>query len=109
MSKKYPMTYEEYEKRVFGLYLKVYPEDKQEIIIERLDKLLKDNKDFLKKIYEHTRIRYVRSDCSRQCDDISKYKHFKSLAVNTLQLYIGGNFDEANDISDLEKPSGRLK
>ena len=65
--------------------------------------MLNDVEDFLNRLYEHTSIRYLRSDVSSYSDDISKYGHFKSLAVSTLQLYIGGNFDASSDKSDLKK------
>ena len=51
MSKKYPMTYEEYEKRVIELFLDLYPEDKQEIAIERINKLLESEPELIEALY----------------------------------------------------------
>lgn len=37
MTKKYPLTYEEYEKKVTELFLKIYSQDKQDMGMERLN------------------------------------------------------------------------
>lgn len=62
MAKKYPMTYEEYKKRAIDLFLSSYPEDKQEMMVGRLDKLLTDDKDFIDGLYGETCFRYDRQD-----------------------------------------------
>ena len=54
MGKKYPMTYEEYEKRVIELFLKLYPKDKQEVGKERLNNLLNAEPEFIEALYEDT-------------------------------------------------------
>lgn len=97
----YPLTYDELKKIIINLYLKEYPKDKWEIILERLNGYLKD--DVMKVLYESTCIGYNRSKDSIDCDDVSKRNHFKSLAVKKLQLDIGGIFDDSEDRDDLKR------
>ena len=47
MSKEYPMTYEEYKKRVIDLYIELYPKDKQEEGMKRLNGLLNSDHEFI--------------------------------------------------------------
>ena len=58
MSKKYPMTYEEYEKRVIELFLDLYSKDKQEIAKEIIDTALKEEPNLIKGLYGDTCFRY---------------------------------------------------
>ena len=51
MVKKYPLTYEEYEKKIINLFLQTYPEDKQETMVNRLDEALKDDPNLIKGLY----------------------------------------------------------
>ena len=101
---EYPVTYEEFVETVIELYLNEYPEDKRKIVLDRLYSFLKG--DSLKRLYEHTCRRFNRRD---SCKGMSKYDCFKSLMVNTLQFYIGGNFDNKADISDLKKIEENFK
>ncbi|MBR4447200.1 hypothetical protein [Methanobrevibacter sp.] len=84
---------DEFEKRVIELYLNEYPADKREIILERLNRLVKRDRDFMNRSYEHTCINYRRG----------YNPDFEALALNTMQFYIGGNFDDKSTISDLKK------
>ena len=52
------MTYEEYEKRVTELFLKLYPEDKQNVAKERLQQLLEKEPDIIEGLYAETCFRY---------------------------------------------------
>lgn len=47
MTKKYPLTYEEYEKKVTELFLKLYSQDKQDMGMERLNELLDEDSQFI--------------------------------------------------------------
>ena len=51
MKEKCPVTYEEYEKRVIELFLELYPEDKQEVGLERLNSLLEAGPEFIGGLY----------------------------------------------------------
>ena len=98
------MTYDEFVETVIELYLNEYPEDKRKIILDRLYSFLKG--DSLKRLYEHTCLRFNRRDI---WNGLSEYDYFKSLMVNTLQFYIGGNFDNKGDISDFKKIEENFK
>lgn len=52
--KKYPMTYEEYEKRVIELFLepRTYTATKKEKLEFIYDELLKNDPDFIRNLYE---------------------------------------------------------
>lgn len=54
----YPMTYEEYEKRVIELFLDLYPKDKQDVAMERINDLLKEEPEFIEALYGDTCFRY---------------------------------------------------
>lgn len=90
---KYPMTYEEYEKRVISLFLKVYPEDKQEIMVDRLNKLLREDPKFIDGLYGETCFRYDRQDLyGETCKKVFEDQLLESIPVNTLHMVLGGNF-----------------
>ncbi|WP_296874672.1 hypothetical protein [uncultured Methanobrevibacter sp.] len=90
---KYPMTYEEYEKRVIFLFLKVYPEDKQEMMVDRLNKLLEDDPKFIDGLYGESCFRYDRQDLyGETCKKVFEDQLLESIPVNTLHMVLGGNF-----------------
>ena len=90
---KYPMEYKEYEERVITLLLEPYDENKTEIMKGRVNKLLKDDPNFIKGLYEDTCFRYDRADLYGDCKDIFEDYHLQSIPVNTLDMLIGGNFE----------------
>ena len=51
MSKKYPMTYEEYEKRVIELFLQDYEGDVLELMKQRVDDILSEEPNFIQSLY----------------------------------------------------------
>ena len=92
ISKKYPMTYEEYEKRVIDLFIELYPKDKQEEGMERLNGLLEAEPEFIKGLYEDTCFHYdnpqIYSDtCKQVFDDYL----LEAIPVHNLNLLLGGN------------------
>lgn len=92
MTKEYPMTYEEYEKRVIELFIELYPKDKQEEGIERLNGLLEAEPEFIEGLYEGTCFRYdnpqIYSDtCKQVFDDYL----LEAIPVHNLNLLLGGN------------------
>ncbi len=90
---KYPMTYEEYEKRVIFLFLKLYPEDKQEMMVDRLNKLLEDDPKFIDGLYGESCFRYDRQDLyGETCKKVFEDQLLESIPVNTLHMVLGGNF-----------------
>ncbi len=94
MTKEYPMTYEEYEKRVIELYLELYPKDKQEEGKERLNGLLKSDPEFIEGLYEDTCFRYDHNElygdtCKQVFDDYL----LKAIPVHNLNLLLGGKLD----------------
>ena len=93
MSKKYPLTYEEYEKRITELFLSAYPTDKQEIMVDRLDKLLSDDPKFIDGLYGETCFRYDRQDLyGKNSKKVFEDELLESIPVNTLHMILGGNF-----------------
>ena len=93
MTKKYPLTYKEYEKKVIELFLSSYPEDKQEIMVNRLDKLLEDDPKFIDGLYGETCFRYDRQDLyGKTCKKVFEDDLLESIPVNTLHMILGGNF-----------------
>ena len=94
MAKKYPMTYEEYEKRVIELFLDLYPKDKQEIAMERINKLLEAEHEFIEALYGDTCFRYDHPEIySETCKTAFEDYKLNSIPVHTLNLLLGGSFD----------------
>jgi hypothetical protein len=94
MSKKYPMTYEEYEKRVIELFLDLYPKDKQEIAMERINDLLKEEPEFIEALYGDTCFRYDHPEIySETCKKVFEDYLLNSIPVHTLNLLLGGKVD----------------
>ena len=93
--KDYPMTYKEYEERVIELFLRTYPEDKQEIMVERLDKLFEKDPKFLDGLYGQTCFYYDHPDLYdetvlKMFDDY----HLEAVPVHNLHMVLGGNFEK---------------
>jgi len=91
---RYQMTYEEYEKRVIELFLDLYPEDKQEIGMERLNNLLESEPEFIEGLYACSCFCYDNpqlygENCKKAFDDY----HLESVPVHTLNLLLGGELD----------------
>lgn len=94
MTKKYPMTYEEYEKRVIDLFIGAYPNDKRKIMIVRLNNFLKEDPYFIKGLYNDTCFNYDHPEiygdvCKRSFEDF----YLESIPVHTLDMLLGGSFD----------------
>lgn len=91
---KYPVTYEEYEKRVIELFLELYPEDKQEIGIERLNQLLEEDSQYIEGLYEHSCFIYDNPKIfSDTCKKVFEDYLLQAIPVNTLNMLLGGNLD----------------
>lgn len=94
MSNKYPMTYEEYEKRVIELFLDLYPKDKQEIAKEIIDTALKEEPNLIKGLYGDTCFRYDHPEIySETCKKVFEDYQLNSIPVRNLDMMIGGNLD----------------
>ncbi len=94
MSQEYPMTYKEYEKRVIDLYIELYPKDKQEEGMERLNGLLNSDPEFIEGLYEDTCFRYDNHElygdtCKQVFDDYL----LRAIPVHNLNLLLGENLD----------------
>ena len=94
MANKYPLTYEEYEKRVIELLLESYPQEKQETIKNRLDMFLEDDPYFIKGLYNDTCFNYDHPEIygenvKKAFDD----EHLIMNPVRVLYMFLGGNFD----------------
>ena len=90
---EYPMTYEEYEKRVIELYLDGISEDHKEKIKQRIDNLLENDPTFLSGLYGDTCFLYDRPDiygenCKRAFED----EKLKDIPVRTLDMFVGGDW-----------------
>lgn len=91
---KYPMTYEEFEKRVIELYLDRISEDKRDMIRERIDELLTAEPNFLSGAYGQCCFYYDRPE--KYGDVVKKEfedENLKSIPVRTLDMFVGGEFD----------------
>ena len=94
MVEKYPMTYEEYEKRVTELFLELYPKDKREVGLERLNSLLEAEPEFIEGLYADTCFRYDHPELySETCKKVFEDYLLESIPVNTLNMLLGGKID----------------
>ena len=94
MAEKYPLTYEEYEKRVIELFLAAYPDELQETMTDRLDKLLEEDPKFIDGLYGESCFRYDRQDLyGETCKKIFEDYLLESIPVNTLHMVLGGGFE----------------
>lgn len=94
MAEKYPMTYEEYEKRVIELWLELYPEDKQSVMKEIVDDALKEDPTLISALYGNSCFCYAHPEiygevCKKEFEDSA----LKSIPVRNLDMLIGGNID----------------
>lgn len=90
----YPMTYEEYEKRVIELFLDLYPKDKQDVAMERINDLLKEEPEFIEALYGDTCFRYDHPEIySETCKKVFEDYLLNSIPVRTLNLLLGGSLD----------------
>ena len=94
ISKKYPMTYEEYEKRVIELFLERFDEKDREKALKRVKELLEADPDFIRGSYGQSCFLYDRPDifgenCKRAFED----NRLNSIPVNTLDMFLGGELD----------------
>ena len=88
---KYPMTYDEYEKRVTTLFLEAYPQNQQEEMANRLDKLLKEDPYFIRGLYADTCYEYDHPEIySETCKKAFEDYLLESVPVNTLNMLLGG-------------------
>ena len=91
---KYPMTYEEYEQRVIELFVNTYPDDKQDIIIDRLDNALKEDPNLIEVLYGMDCFRYDNPQLyGENVKNIFDDYSLESTPVNTLHQLLGGNFE----------------
>ena len=89
---KYPMDYEEYEKRVIELFVNPYP--KREIIIDRLEAALKEDPNLIKGMYAESCFRYDHPEIyGDNCKKVFGDYLLESIPVNTLHMLLGGGFD----------------
>ena len=92
MAKKYPLTYEEYEKKVTELLLNNYKDEELETIITKLDEFLKVNPDFIKGLYNNDCFSYDHPEIFG--DNTKKItfseSHIISTAVHNLKMILEG-------------------
>ena len=94
MVKQYPMTYEEYEKRVIELFLDLYPKDKEDVAMERLNGLLEEDSQYIEGLYRHTCFIYDNPKIfGDTCKNVFEDYLLNSIPVNTLNMLLGGNLD----------------
>ncbi len=88
------MTYEEYERRVIELFLDLYPKDKQDVAMERINDLLKEEPEFIEALYGDTCFRYDHPEIySETCKNAFEDYKLNSIPVRTLNLLLGGKVD----------------
>lgn len=93
MSKKYPLTYKEYEEKIIELFIGSYSDDKKKIMEDRLGELLDEDPYFIQGLYEDTCFRYDRRDLYGDTSNVFDEYHLNSIPVNTLEMLLGGNFE----------------
>lgn len=86
---KYPMTYEEYNKKIIELFLK-NKSDKEDAM-NRLNTLLKKEPKFIEGLYAETCFRYDHPEIySETCKKVFGDYLLNSIPVNTLNMLLGG-------------------
>ena len=89
MTKKYPLTYEEYHKKIIELFLK-NKTDKEDAM-NRLNNLLNAEPDFMEGLYSETCFRYDHPEIySETCKKVFGDYLLESIPVNTLNMLLGG-------------------
>ena len=88
---KYPLTYEEYEKRVVELFLKEYDGDKLEVMTERINKELAHEPSIIKRFYVDDCFTYdspqiYGNNCKRTFED----SYLSSGVVRQLRMILEG-------------------
>ena len=90
----YPMNYKEYEKRIMELLLETYPQEKREMLIDRLDKLLEEDPDFIKGLYGESCFRYDHPEIyGENCKKVFGDYLLESIPIRNLKLLLGGKLD----------------
>ena len=92
MTKKYPLTYEEYEKRVIEIFLEEYPNEHQETMMNRITALLEDEDSYFIRFLYNQDCKYYDGNASN-AETIFNDGALKSRPVYNLELWIGGNLD----------------
>ena len=84
MSEKYPMTFEEFDKRVRELLIDGYSEEEKKSTLTCLDVLLEEDPDFIKNLYRSACGYYDRKELN--WDKIFDDPLLLSRPVSTLQM-----------------------
>lgn len=84
--KKYPMTYEEYEKRVIELFLEpgTYTATKEEKLEFIYDELLKNDPDFIRNLYRQDCHHY---DCPEKYGVVNPENIFSDEVLSAIPVY----------------------
>ena len=91
---KYPMDYEEYEKRVIELFLDPYPKGKREVVTDRLECALKEDPNLIRGLYAESCFRYDHPEIyGKNCKKVFGDYLLESIPVNFLHMTLGGGFD----------------
>ena len=91
---KYPMNYEEYEKRVIELFLDPYPKGKREVVTDRLECALKKDPNLIRGLYAESCFRYDHPEIyGKNCKKVFGDYLLESIPVNFLHMTLGGGFD----------------
>ena len=90
MTKEYPMTYDEYEKRIIELYLDGISEDHKEKIKQRIDNLLKNDPTFLsgQSCFYYDNPEKYGDVAKKEFED----ENLKGTPVRTLDMFVGGDW-----------------
>ena len=91
---KYPMTYEEYKKRVIELFLERFDEKDHEKALERVNELLEAEPNFISGLYGDSCFRYDHPEIyGKNCKRAFEDNRLNSIPVNTLDMFPGGELD----------------
>ena len=88
---KYPMTYEQYEKRVIELFLEQFDGEELAILKDKLDGFLEDNPNFIRSLYSGDCFTYDHPEIySDNCKKVFEEYHLLSTPVAQLRMILEG-------------------
>jgi len=90
MVKKYPMTYDEFEKRVIELFLEDYTDDVLEVMVKKVDDELSNTPNFLETLYGQSCFIYESPELyGDTCKKCFEDNFLRQTPVAQLRLLIG--------------------
>lgn len=90
MSKKYPMSYEEFEKRVVELFLEDYSDETLQVMKDKVDKELENDPNYIHGFYGHACWVYDNPKLyGKNCKKVFEDNFLRQTPVANLRMLIG--------------------